>query len=60
MAVPKRRNSKRRARLPRAARPLRVPNLRPCPRCSTPGPSHCVCDECGWYNGREVIAKDEF
>ncbi len=33
---------------------------RPCPRCSAEGRPHTVCDNCGHYKGREVIAKDEF
>ncbi|MBT3340949.1 MAG: 50S ribosomal protein L32 [Planctomycetes bacterium] len=60
MAVPKRKISKSRARTPRAARKLAVATLQECPRCSSTGRPHTICDNCGHYKGREVIQKDEF
>ncbi len=61
MAVPKRKNSKSRARKGRAGeRKASVVNLRACARCSTLGRAHTVCNNCGHYAGREVIEKDEF
>lgn len=61
MAVPKRKSSKSRARKGRAgARKAAPANLRNCSRCGSPGLSHTVCENCGYYGGREVIEKDEF
>jgi large subunit ribosomal protein L32 len=60
MAVPKRKNSKSRARKVRAGIQTAPLAVRPCPRCSSPGKPHTVCDNCGHYRGREVIVKDEF
>jgi len=59
MANPKRRHSHRRARLGKAAVKLARPTLRPCPRCSAMGPPHAVCDNCGHYDGRMILDKDE-
>jgi large subunit ribosomal protein L32 len=61
MAVPKRKHSKSRANKVKAG--LRKPaaaNSRSCARCSTLGTPHTVCDNCGYYAGRDVLEKDEF
>lgn len=60
MANPKRRHSKSRARIGRAAVKKPSVNLRACARCSAMGPPHSVCENCGHYAGREVVEKDDF
>ncbi len=60
MANPKRRHSKRRARLGRAAVRSAPLSVRPCDRCGSPGRPHTVCDTCGHYRGQEIVSKDEF
>ncbi|MHC4823473.1 MAG: 50S ribosomal protein L32 [Planctomycetota bacterium] len=60
MAVPKRKNSKSRARKGRAAVKAPYVATRACARCNAEGRPHTVCDNCGHYAGREVVAKDEF
>ncbi|HEX9792869.1 MAG TPA: 50S ribosomal protein L32 [Planctomycetota bacterium] len=60
MANPKRRHSKRRARIGHAAIHKAPVSLRPCDRCSANGPPHTVCDNCGHYAGREIVEKDVF
>jgi large subunit ribosomal protein L32 len=38
---------------------VKKPTVQRCPKCEAPKASHRVCLECGWYNGREVVAKSE-
>ncbi len=60
MAVPKRRTSKARKNKRRSSVwKLDTPNLIKCPNCSAYTLPHRVCDSCGYYNGREVIAKED-
>lgn len=33
--------------------------LSKCPQCRSPRRPHHVCGQCGYYNGREVIASQE-
>ena len=57
MAVPKRRKSASKRDMRRAANEKIVaPNVIPCPECGGPSISHRVCPQCGFYDGREVIA----
>lgn len=58
MAVPMRKISKRRTRMRASHHSLNAKNLRPCTRCTHPGPGHRVCGNCGHYGGREVIDKE--
>lgn len=58
MAVPMRKISKRRTRMRASHHALNAKNLRPCTRCTHPGPGHRVCGNCGHYGGREVIDKE--
>ena len=51
MAQPKRRWSKARTGLKRSTWKLENKNLAECP--------HWVCSNCGYYNGKEVVAKKE-
>ena len=38
---------------------LEVPTLVECPQCHEPMLPHHVCTECGYYDGKAVIAQDE-
>lgn len=55
MAVPKRRKSKSKSRMRRSHDSIKVPNLRPCPRCGAYILPHRVCSECGHYKGQMII-----
>ncbi len=57
MAVPKRKVSKARRDKRCANWKAQVPTLVECPHCKTMIPPHTVCKECGYYDGKEVIAK---
>ena len=50
MAQPKRRWSKARTH---------NPTLSTCPHCHEPVMPHRVCKNCGYYDGKEVMAKKE-
>ena len=60
MAVPKRKTSKA-ARDSRRSNnsKLAAPNLVECPQCHELVPSHTVCKNCGYYDGKQVINMDE-
>lgn len=58
MAVPKRKTAKSATRSRRAANmKTSAPGLVKCPQCSELKLSHILCPECGYYKGREVVAK---
>jgi large subunit ribosomal protein L32 len=57
MANPKNRTSRTRKRLRRANYKTTAPTIGVCPQCHEPKLPHVVCGNCGFYNGREVIAK---
>lgn len=59
MAVPKRRTSKKRTRTLHANWKLEAPALVECPQCHQLKAPHQVCKACGYYKGKEVIAKTE-
>jgi len=59
MAVPKRKHSNSRSGKRRSHNALRAKQLRPCPKCSTPSPTHVVCPNCGHYMGRTIVEADE-
>lgn len=59
MAVPKRKMSKARRDRRRANWKLSVPGMVECPQCHEMKMLHRVCPECGYYNGKQVIAKAE-
>ena len=59
MAVPMRKLSKRRSRMRAAHHAIRPRNLQPCQRCAQSKPAHRVCPNCGYYAGREVVAKED-
>jgi large subunit ribosomal protein L32 len=35
------------------------PGLNECPQCHSPKLPHHACPTCGYYNGREVVKKEE-
>ncbi|MCL2355038.1 MAG: 50S ribosomal protein L32 [Oscillospiraceae bacterium] len=59
MAVPKRRWSKQRTRTQRSTWKLGKPNMVKCKQCGEPAMPHRVCNDCGYYGGKEVIAQKE-
>ncbi len=59
MAVPQRRTSKTRKRLRRAHFYLKYPTIVECPHCGAMIQPHKVCPSCGYYDGKQVIAKEE-
>lgn len=60
MAVPARRVSHaRRDKRRSSVWKLDAPSLQRCPQCGEFKRAHRVCDSCGYYNGRQVIAVEE-
>lgn len=60
MAVPKRKTSKARRDKRRSSTwKLATPGLVKCPNCGALIKAHQVCPECGMYDGKKVIEKDE-
>jgi len=57
MAVPKRKVSKARRDSRRANWKASAPTLVECSHCKAQIKAHTVCGECGYYNGKEVVAK---
>jgi large subunit ribosomal protein L32 len=59
MAVPKRKLSKARKNKRRSnVWKLTAPALSKCKQCGELKLSHRVCGNCGYYNGRQIIAKE--
>lgn len=57
MAVPKRRMSKSRSRMRRAQHDrITSPTLSSCSNCGAPVRPHHVCNDCGQYRGKQIIA----
>ena len=59
MAQPKRRWSKARTHTKRSTWKLESSNVATCSHCHEPVMGHRACPNCGYYKGREVIAKVE-
>ncbi|MDI7246349.1 MAG: 50S ribosomal protein L32 [Bacillota bacterium] len=59
MANPKGRFGKSRTRKRRATWKIETPALARCPKCHATKMPHRVCPECGYYDGREVVAVEE-
>ncbi len=60
MAVPKRKVSKARRDKRRSnVWKLSMPGMVKCSNCGEYNLSHRVCSACGYYNGKQVIAKKE-
>ncbi|MCS7009594.1 MAG: 50S ribosomal protein L32 [Chthoniobacterales bacterium] len=55
MAVPKRKKSKMRSRMRRAANRWRPAQLSKCPQCGEMNVPHTACPSCGFYKGRQVL-----
>ncbi|MBR7110245.1 MAG: 50S ribosomal protein L32 [Clostridia bacterium] len=58
MAVPKGKVSKARRNSRAANWKISAPNLTECPQCHELKQSHRVCDNCGYYDGKEVVSKN--
>ncbi|MFO1022765.1 MAG: 50S ribosomal protein L32 [Planctomycetales bacterium] len=59
MAVPKRRQSVSRSRKRRSHMARKPIQLHHCQQCGTSVPSHVVCPNCGYYQGRTVVETGE-
>jgi large subunit ribosomal protein L32 len=59
MAVPKRRTSKTRKRQRRSHLGLKVSGLIECPNCKATIKAHTICPECGYYDNKQVIVKED-
>ena len=57
MAVPKGKISRARKHSRSANWKISAPNLVECPNCHEMMQSHRVCDNCGFYDGKEVVSK---
>ena len=56
MAVPKRKTSKSKTKMRRAANSKMVATgFVSCPQCHEPKLPHRVCPDCGYYKGKEVV-----
>lgn len=59
MAVPKRKVSKARRDKRRSSTwKIASPTMVKCPKCGEYNLSHRVCKACGFYGGKEIIAKE--
>jgi large subunit ribosomal protein L32 len=58
MAVPKKKKSHSRTRMQRSHDALTPAAWITCAQCREPMTRHQVCRACGYYRGREVIAKE--
>jgi len=59
MAVPKRKTSKTRRDKRRTHDALTAPSYSTCSKCNEPARSHHICDNCGTYNGRQILDAKE-
>ena len=59
MAVPKGKISKARKHSRKANWKLSLPAIVTCPQCRQKMLAHRVCKNCGYYNGVQVVKKDE-
>lgn len=57
MPNPKRRHSKSRSRKRRTHYKAEAPTITTCSNCGAPNLMHRVCQECGYYRGKQVIEK---
>ncbi|MCK4299342.1 MAG: 50S ribosomal protein L32 [Planctomycetes bacterium] len=55
MALPKRKHSRARRNSRRAHQARRSPARSRCPRCAQVMLPHRVCENCGYYAGRQVV-----
>ena len=59
MAVPKGKISRARKHSRSANWKISAPHLVECPQCHELKQPHRVCDNCGYYDGKEVVSKKE-
>jgi large subunit ribosomal protein L32 len=59
MAVPKRRMSKSQGRKRRSHNAIKKVQLAYCHQCGTAAPTHVVCPNCGYYQGRTLVETEE-
>jgi large subunit ribosomal protein L32 len=59
MAVPKTKKSKMRVRQRKAHIKADVAQIGKCSNCGAPKRAHRVCPECGFYDGKQVVAEKE-
>jgi len=59
MALPKRRHSHQRKNKRRSHDALKVEGLSLCPQCKEPKLPHRVCMNCGYYENRQVVEKED-
>ncbi len=59
MAVPKRRTSHSRQGSRRSHHHVKPRQIQYCNQCNEPVLPHRVCSNCGYYQGREVVAPKE-
>ncbi|MFA6082005.1 MAG: 50S ribosomal protein L32 [Patescibacteria group bacterium] len=59
MAMPKKRMSHMRSGTRRSQLSATLPTVMFCPNCHAPRQSHAVCENCGQYRGKQVVAKVE-
>ena len=59
MAVPKRRISKQRKRLRQTGKGAPAIAIQKCPQCQAMKRPHHVCEECGYYGGKQRVAAKE-
>ncbi|ACO44939.1 50S ribosomal protein L32 [Deinococcus malanensis] len=54
--VPKKKTSKSKRDMRRSHHALTVPAMNDCPQCHGKKLSHHICPNCGYYDGRQVLA----
>ena len=59
MAVPKSKQSKSRTNKRFANYKAQAPQLVECPHCHEQKEAHRVCNNCGYYDGKEVVAQKD-
>ena len=59
MALPKRRHSRARGRKRRTNWKIAAVNVVECAHCHQARLPHHICPQCGYYDGREVIAPSQ-
>ncbi|ADU51057.1 LSU ribosomal protein L32P [Thermaerobacter marianensis DSM 12885] len=59
MAVPKHKTSKSRRDKRRTHWKLSAPAVVECPQCHQPKRPHRVCPNCGYYDGRVAVRKED-
>ena len=59
MAVPKRRKSKSQSKKRRSHNSVKPMQIANCPQCHTPTPTHSICPNCGYYQGRVLVDSED-